>query len=281
MMDYGTYRAGLDLISGNFAAVIGHLLQMFYGTDRGTAARQQFVRAAYPIMESFRQQNYDQGVKLIHSEAKRTGMDPAALDIPEIADYNPAVLDITINSLTGGANNAPYKDTLATLVSHVEQPARQVMLDLAEPAPADAEPTPEGPSAPVLTKKKRRSRANQADVKFARVLGPGCNCAFCVMLASRGAVYASKRGAGDTNFEADKYHTNCNCIAVPVLHNDFPFQDTAEGLYKLWTAAEKKYPTDGTSNDSLNSLRQYLAKHPEKLTAVVPADMSSHFALAA
>lgn len=280
MMDYGTYRAGLDLISGNFASVIGHLLQMFYGTDKGTPARQQFVRAAYPIVEAYRQQNYAQGVKLIHSEAKRTGVDLATLDIPDIADYNPAVLDITINSLTGGANNAPYKDTLATLVSHVEQPARQVMIDLADPAPADEPPTPDGPQQPVLTKKKRRSRANQGTVLFARVLTGNDNCAFCVMVASRGAVYASKRAAGDTNFAADKYHTGCDCIAVPVLANDFPAQDTADGLFKLWVAAEKKYPTDGTSNDALNSLRQYITKHPEKLAAAVP-DLSSHFALAA
>ncbi len=36
-------------------------------------------------------------------------------------------------------------------------------------------------------------------------------CRFCLMLASRGAVYLSKENAG----AVDHYHANCDCKIVP------------------------------------------------------------------
>lgn len=49
-------------------------------------------------------------------------------------------------------------------------------------------------------------------VGYARVPQAGC-CAFCGLLASRGAVYGSARAAG----EGKKYHNFCRCVAVPVF----------------------------------------------------------------
>lgn len=46
--------------------------------------------------------------------------------------------------------------------------------------------------------------------KFARVPGGGETCRFCLMLASRGFVYSSKRNAG----AVDHYHNDCDCRVV-------------------------------------------------------------------
>lgn len=51
------------------------------------------------------------------------------------------------------------------------------------------------------------------NVGYARV-PVGDTCAFCIMLASRGFVYPSKKVA-ERSKTGEKYHPNCNCVAVP------------------------------------------------------------------
>ena len=56
----------------------------------------------------------------------------------------------------------------------------------------------------------RSAAAN--DIRFARVPTGAETCAFCYLLASRGAVYASRTTAGDMT----KYHGDCDCRVEPV-----------------------------------------------------------------
>ena len=51
-----------------------------------------------------------------------------------------------------------------------------------------------------------------ARARFARVPSGATTCAFCMMLAGRGAVYASGRSAG----YASQYHGHCDCVPTPV-----------------------------------------------------------------
>ena len=48
-------------------------------------------------------------------------------------------------------------------------------------------------------------------VRFARVCAGGDTCTFCMMLAGRGAVYHSRKTAG----EFSHFHRNCRCKVVP------------------------------------------------------------------
>jgi hypothetical protein len=57
-------------------------------------------------------------------------------------------------------------------------------------------------------------RRDPADVSYARVPSGRTTCAFCLVLASRGAVYGSKESAGGV--KGTEYHTKCNCEAEPV-----------------------------------------------------------------
>ena len=50
-----------------------------------------------------------------------------------------------------------------------------------------------------------------AKTSFARVPTGATTCAFCSMMASRGAVYATAKTAG----AEDKYHHDCDCMIVP------------------------------------------------------------------
>lgn len=58
-------------------------------------------------------------------------------------------------------------------------------------------------------------------VRYARVPTGAETCGFCIMLASRGFVYASARSAG----ELDHYHRSCDCKVVP----GFPGVTEVEG----------------------------------------------------
>lgn len=53
-------------------------------------------------------------------------------------------------------------------------------------------------------------------VGFSRVPRPGC-CAFCSVMASRGAVYESETSAGGFGNE---FHDMCRCVVAPVFRGD-------------------------------------------------------------
>lgn len=62
-------------------------------------------------------------------------------------------------------------------------------------------------------------------VGYARIPRAGC-CAFCAMLASRGAVYASAATAG----QETHYHDHCHCVAAPVFTGD-TFHEATQAQY--------------------------------------------------
>lgn len=76
-----------------------------------------------------------------------------------------------------------------------------------------------------------------AKPKFARVPSGVEACEFCMMLASRGFMYASRKAAG----ESDHYHPNCRCRIVPSFgKTEIEGYDPQEYLDK-WKHPEK-YP---------------------------------------
>lgn len=82
-------------------------------------------------------------------------------------------------------------------------------------------------------------------------------CAFCRMLASRGAVYKSEAGADFVP------HDGCGCTPEPLFKGGRPPEQAAE-YAREWQAAQAQARSDGTmssgtSNDSLNNFRRYLA----------------------
>jgi hypothetical protein len=60
----------------------------------------------------------------------------------------------------------------------------------------------------------KRDRRN--GVRFARVTSGRNTCAFCLMLAGRGAVYHTRKTAGEFN----RYHRHCSCKIVPSYSGD-------------------------------------------------------------
>lgn len=68
------------------------------------------------------------------------------------------------------------------------------------------------------------ARDKENGVRFARVPTGAETCSFCYMLASRGAVYYSRKTAGEQNH----YHRRCDCKIVPGFE-DTPGESIVEG----------------------------------------------------
>jgi hypothetical protein len=67
-------------------------------------------------------------------------------------------------------------------------------------------------------------RDGKKGVRFARVASGHNTCSFCLMLCSRGAVYHSRKTAG----EFSKFHRGCSCKVVPGFEDD-PMAVLVEG----------------------------------------------------
>lgn len=87
--------------------------------------------------------------------------------------------------------------------------------------------------------------------RWARVTTSPEPCAFCVMLASRGAVYKSEAGA--KGFNSHQYHDNCHCIVVPVFGSNVATEQS-DAYYELWQQATSGY----SGREALNAFRSKL-----------------------
>lgn len=79
--------------------------------------------------------------------------------------------------------------------------------------------------------------AKREGVAWARVPTGAKTCSFCLMLASRDAVYASERSA---KFKADgeKYHGDCDCQPIRIGHGDeYPAGYLPSNYYEMYTTA--------------------------------------------
>jgi hypothetical protein len=99
-------------------------------------------------------------------------------------------------------------------------------------------------------------RADRTALGWVRVTD-GDPCAFCRMLAGRGAVYKTEAGADFVP------HDGCGCSAEPVFKGSTPPEQSAE-YAREWSEAQRLARQDGTasrgtSNNALNNYRRYLA----------------------
>ena len=98
-------------------------------------------------------------------------------------------------------------------------------------------------------------RDRDKGARFARVPAGAETCTFCLMLASRGAVYHSRKTAG----EFKHFHRNCDCKVVPGFE-DNPDAELVEGIKPgemrdQWWKFEKIDATEGLSSVERNGLK--------------------------
>lgn len=107
-------------------------------------------------------------------------------------------------------------------------------------------------NATILANAKRDRKKG---VRFARVTTGSETCTFCMMLASRGAVYHSRKSAG----EFDHWHDNCHCKVVPSYEAD-PMATLVEGHSPVDAGALWMQFMDVDGNKDLTRPQREVAK---------------------
>ena len=102
-----------------------------------------------------------------------------------------------------------------------------------------------------------RRNAARRGVRYARVPTGPETCGFCILLASRGFVYGSRRKAGD---DGNHYHPNCDCLVVAGFGEDPRVEGYDPDYYK--DIYDRNIVTDGRGRVDLKgtvaSIRQEL-----------------------
>ena len=99
-------------------------------------------------------------------------------------------------------------------------------------------------------------RDRDKGARFARVPTGFETCTFCLMLASRGAVYHSRKTAG----EFKHFHRGCDCKVVPSFERD-PYAEVVEGvkpreLQERWERFKEIDETEGLSSAEKDELKR-------------------------
>ena len=104
-------------------------------------------------------------------------------------------------------------------------------------------------------------RDRDKGARFARVPAGAETCTFCLMLASRGAVYHSRKTAG----EFKHFHRNCDCKVVPSFEGD-PDAELVQGvmpreLYKRIVLMEGQTGLSFADSKASRKLSDFIALH--------------------
>jgi hypothetical protein len=84
--------------------------------------------------------------------------------------------------------------------------------------------------------------AKREGVRYARVPKGGKTCAWCLLLASRDAVYLTKKSAGDGGKGVgDDFHGDCNCEVVRIgKPSDYPTHYLPDEFYNIYEESRKE-----------------------------------------
>ena len=99
-------------------------------------------------------------------------------------------------------------------------------------------------------------RDRDKGARFARVPTGYETCTFCLMLASRGAVYHTRKSAG----EWKHFHRGCDCKVVPSFERD-PYAEVVEGvkpreLQERWEQFKEIDETEGLSAEQKDARKR-------------------------
>lgn len=175
-----------------------------------------------------------------------------------IAGYGSAVATVTADWYDDLRASSDAVGTFQAVIAD-EIPAEKVQADIGWAATpmfqddvTDADKAVPGRLAGIL--QRRALEAGRSTIAFsvtsdpdprtrwARVPSGATTCAFCLMTASRGAVYRSAENAG----AGRKFHRFCDCVPTPVwTRADLPYD--AGSLYERYEAARQATGVDQPS----------------------------------
>lgn len=246
-MRAGQYRRALDRISRNVADVARTVGRYLGTTERTDADLDDAARVLHPAIVAGREQARQAAITFTQAQARLQGYQ-GTVPVPAPREYAEESTKKALKEVTDDAGGDLEKAVARTAVRHTEDAARKTVEDVStmseKPDPAGGEREP---------------------IRWARQLTGAENCPFCVIMASRGAVYLSRNTAmGDVERKNNKnmydginrYHNGCDCVAVPVYDwNNWEGRKTAQYLYAaVYQKALETYP----DQDAFEAVRLYM-----------------------
>lgn len=233
------FRSGLLAIAAEFVRRIRGLLRIV-PADPPDPVWDAFVRQVYVELMRARRQSYLLALRF-YRDQRVQHVEPEEVPDPPERTYPIQVLDSVLEETTRARlegleewevdRELIERETLATLERHAMQAGRDAIFDAV--------------------------RSDPQALGYARVPSGTETCGFCLMLASRGAVYKTKQSAMFKEGTNDPYHNNCDCAIVPVFdRDDWPGRDVTEDAKRVYEEAQEKFPDD----PPLKALRKYLGE---------------------
>ena len=95
----------------------------------------------------------------------------------------------------------------------------------------------------------------------------GTSCAFCTMLASRGAVYLSRESAGGT--PSSKFHDDCDCVVLPFADSGDirGYEQTLDACSKAYYDARNAIARDELPDELNKRIAEARARHKARFEA--------------
>lgn len=276
------YRRSQNTITAALRAVLAPLV----GTLRGRPTEAQwaaFLTAAYPAVYRARVESWQLAADF-YAEQRRAQLAPVAgrressrRDETVASTSGTAVSsreETPSSGLTpvdGGRDESPVvprRNYPPRALTAALRPVRAQVAALDAGAPL---PTATAERALRVAERHARDAGREAIVDAARhdpaALGyarralSGNPCAFCLMLASRGAVYRNASAALLRDGEDEPYHDGCSCVVVPVFNRTtWPGRDEADRLEAEWRQ----------SGGTLAEWRRHLSRDRSLGTALTP-----------
>lgn len=197
----------------------------------------EMTRVAYPLVERGRRQSY------VLSDRWMRQTTPG-VQVAPIATYRPAAVETAITDVV-----EKHSRVQVTVDPDLDQVSRSPRVTVIEALGGRL-----ARHAVQAGRDAVRDTADRSDnLGWARVLSGAENCAWCVMLASRGPVYKSE----DSARAATTSHDFCDCVFVLAPRRGrWEGQDRYELAEDLWGEATRGF----YGNDALNALRRQLAR---------------------
>lgn len=245
------YRLATDGILATFSALVGAILRAGYRPDERADGLRGLTPALTEAVRGARAQVYQHAVTALVETARQQGVrDPYT---PDLSGYPEAAVESVLRrELRGPADDVLPRITLI-LSQHVESAGRQTVVRAVEDGVAGSPAEDTHLEATRLDGDELAARRAAGQVTgrarphaWARVLSGAENCAFCVMLASRGPVYSSAAAAGrgkasdllgipEAKGWLNSYHPGCDCMVVPVYdYSRWPGVDDYHALARFY-----------------------------------------------
>lgn len=194
--DKSAYYAAVDAQKAEARRYVETSLRAFYDLNPDLSA-EDFKTYSVEILAQAMQRFGDQAAVVACQEydgvAAELGYDVAPADI--VNEFEPAAVGRSVGYFMRSVTPDNFDSFVAAMVSkandHVARAANRTIAGNAG-----------------------RPRDRKAGMRYARVPTGRETCGFCLMLASRGFVYATRRSAGDIGGMFNYYHDRCDCRVV-------------------------------------------------------------------